>query len=367
MLAVLRHHAGRVHHRLLLGIAERSVELAGRTEQEIAGERARQPAEAGIGPLLPRVDAGILRLRLRGRGRRLCRAPCCGRWCRRRRRAPAPRNARAIATSSLGLERNGVQVVALKRLAGAGIGVAVGGELALALHGVAAEAGILDGLRGFRMEGLGLARKLREEDRIAAGEAFRRCAPGPVGRDVDHLVVGARLGHVELQAGAAGAVAADALRRRHHLRARVRLARRRPDMVVGFRWHADDGRAGRPRLAQQPEEAREQRRVGRLGRRPALGLGLGDRLVKALEQRRRDEGLAEEHQRIAALALDVAQRREGRVVARRCVAVRAVQAVAHIGIVVGRGRRPVRPPVLSRSSRTSPRTSRHRSRRRRAP
>jgi hypothetical protein len=184
---------------------------------------------------------------------------------------------------------------------------AIAGELALALHGMAAEAGVLDSLLGFRMKGLDLACQLREEDRIAAGEAFRRRSPGTVRRMVDHLVVGARLGHVELDPGAAGAMAADALRRRHHLGARVRHACRCPDVVVGFRRHFDDGRARRPRLAQQPEEAREQRRVGRLGRRSALGLGLGDRLMKTLEQRRADEGLAQEHQRIAGLALDVAQ------------------------------------------------------------
>ena len=191
VLAVLRHHAGGVGHRLLLGIAERSVDLAGRTEQEIAGEGARQPGEARIGPLLPRIDAGILRLRLRGRGRLLAEhhavAGGAGDAVARQRRVMRERSHFVI-----GLERNRIQVVALKRLARAGLGVAIGGELALALHGVAAEAGVLDRLLGFRMEGLDLARKLREENRIAAGEALsatcarcRRargspsCCPGP--------------------------------------------------------------------------------------------------------------------------------------------------------------------------------------------
>jgi hypothetical protein len=37
---------------------------------------------------------------------------------------------------------------------------------------MATEAGILDGAAGFRMEGFGLARKLREKDRVATSESF---------------------------------------------------------------------------------------------------------------------------------------------------------------------------------------------------
>ncbi len=303
VLAVLGHHASRVGHRLLLGIAERSVEPAGRSEQEIAGERPRQPGESRVRPFLPCVDTRILRLRLCGGGRFLAEhhavAGGAGNAIARQRRIMSER-----ADLAVRLERYCIEIIAHERRAGAGVGVAVGSELALTLYRMAAEAGVLDRLRRFRMEGFGLAGELREEDRIASGEPLGRRAPGAVWRDVHHLVVRAGLGHVELQAGTAGAVAADALCGGHHLRSRVGLAGRGPHMVIGFRWHIDDGRTCRPRFAQQPEKAGEQRPVGR--RRLRVRLPLCHLFVKTFEQRRRDEGLAEKHQRVAAFALDIA-------------------------------------------------------------
>ena len=253
---------------------------------------------------------------------------------------------RKLAHLVAGLERDGVQSLARKRLARALLRMLVDDELALALHGVAAETGVLHDARRLRMEGLGLARKLREEDRIAPGEALGRGAPRPVGREVDHLVARSRLRHVELQAGAAGAVAADAQRRGHEHGLRGGLAGRRPDMVVGFRRQLCDRQRGRRRLALQSEGLRENGRIGRVRRRLLLRLRLRDRLVVELDIRIEHEGLAEEHQRIARLTLDVAQGREGVVVARRSMAIGAIEPEAHVGIVVGLGCRPVRPPVV---------------------
>ena len=283
VLTVLWHHAGRVGHRLLLGLGERSVDFAGRAEQEIAGECPRQSAEARIGPLLPRSDASILRQRLRSGGGGLAEhhavaggaGDAVARQCR---------IMRERANVTIRLERNGIQMVARKRLAGAGGGMAVGGE---------AGAGLAR--RGSRGR---CPRSLAEDSGWKVSVSLASCAkkigsrparpfggraPGPIRRQVHHLVVRTRLRHVELQSGAAGAVAAEALRRRHQLRSGVRLAGGRPDMVVGFRWHFDDGLARRPRLAQEPEEAREERRVGRLRRCFGLGLRLRNRLVKALK------------------------------------------------------------------------------------
>ena len=80
---------------------------------------------------------------------------------------------RQRAHLAVGLERRRIQGVAGERRASAGVGMAIGGELALPLHGMATEAGVLDRARVFRMERFDLARELREENRIAAGEAFR--------------------------------------------------------------------------------------------------------------------------------------------------------------------------------------------------
>src|SRR6185295_10571875 len=80
----------------------------------------------------------------------------------------------------------------------------------------------------------------------------------PVGRGVDELAARARLRHVELQAGAAGAVTAEALVRREKLSVRGRFVALGPDAVVGLGWHRvflDLGAVGR--AAERPEDARE--------------------------------------------------------------------------------------------------------------
>ena len=77
------------------------------------------PVRPGIGAFLPRIDAGVLRLRLHGRGRGLAEhhavAGGAGDAVARQRRI-----VRECAHLVVGLERNGVQVVARERLAGAG-------------------------------------------------------------------------------------------------------------------------------------------------------------------------------------------------------------------------------------------------------
>jgi hypothetical protein len=71
---------------------------------------------------------------------------------------------------------------------------------------------------------------------------------------------------------------------------------------------------------------------------------LRHRAVVVLPGRIEEEILAEEGQRLAGFALDVAQRREGLVILRRRVAIRAVLAEPHVRVSVPGGGRPVRGP-----------------------
>ena len=66
--------------------------------------------------------------------------------------APERRIMRKLAHLVAGLERNRIQVRTRKRRALAVLRMPVDRKLALTLHGVAAEAGVLDGRRRFRME-----------------------------------------------------------------------------------------------------------------------------------------------------------------------------------------------------------------------
>ena len=109
----------------------------------------------------------------------------------------------------------------------------VDAELALALHAVAAEAGVLDHGGGGGMEGIDLAGELGEEDGVAAGEAHGGAAPGGVGRQVQEFAAGSGGGHVELQLGPGGAVATDALVGGQELRVRGGAAGGGEDVVVG--------------------------------------------------------------------------------------------------------------------------------------
>ncbi len=134
------------------------------------------PVRSGIGAVLPRCDAGVLRLgrclRHLGLAEHHAVAGGAGDAVARQRRI-----VRKLAHLVVGLERDGIQHLALERLARTLLGMLVDDELALTLYGVAAETGVLHGARRFRMEGLGLARELREEDRIASRQVpWARCA-----------------------------------------------------------------------------------------------------------------------------------------------------------------------------------------------
>ncbi len=151
--------------------------------------------------------------------------------------APERRVMREPRGRVVGRVGDGIECCAREWFAGAGLRVTVDGVLAMTLHGVAAHAGVLDEGRGLRMEGLDLAGELGEEDGIAPAHPHGRFAPGAVGRDVGQLRLRLRrrLGHVELQAGAAGAVAAEALIGGDEARVGRRLAGRDPHMVVSLR------------------------------------------------------------------------------------------------------------------------------------
>ena len=113
-------------------------------------------------------------------------------------------------------------------------------ELPLPHNAVTAKARVLDEAFLFRMEGLRLARQLGKEDRVTPGQAHRRCTPCAVGRQVLKLIPvrivrRQRLGHVELQAGSACIVAADALVGRDVLAFQagaVTLPLLHPDIVI---------------------------------------------------------------------------------------------------------------------------------------
>ena len=111
----------------------------------------------------------------------------------------------------------------------AGLRLVVDVELALAADAVAAEADILHHAGHVGMEALRLAGELREEDRVAAAQSHRRRPPRREGRQVEEVVaMRVRLGHVELQPGAAGIVAAEALARRDECVGGVGTACSRP-------------------------------------------------------------------------------------------------------------------------------------------
>ena len=234
--------AERLLHRLLLRLLERAVELVRRTDQERAGEGRGEAGEARIERLLLLVDAQVLRLRMIFLGVGLAEHHVMA----RRAGDAVARERAVIGERRVGQRRHRIVVVRIRhrvdllareRLAGPGLGLGVDRELALAENAVTAEARVLDQGLVLRMERAGLARELREEDRIAPGKPHRRAAPGAVGRDVDQLSVRPRLRHVVLQPGAARAVAAETLVRGQELAMRGRLARLRPDAVVGLRLH----------------------------------------------------------------------------------------------------------------------------------
>ena len=200
---------GRVHA-LLLGILELTIELIGQPDEEAAGERFGKTGEPWIERRLPFLHALVLRLVPVLVGIRLAdHHPVA----RRARHAVAGERAvlRQPADWIAGRIGDRVHHLAVDRFARAGRGMTVDGKLALALDAVTSEAGVGNHRHGARVESLRFAGELGEENRVAARQPHRRAAPRAVRRDVDELVLGAGHGHVVLQAGPAGAVAAQAL------------------------------------------------------------------------------------------------------------------------------------------------------------
>ena len=145
-LAVHRIDADRVLHRLLLRLLERAVKLVRRADQERAGEGRGEAGEARVERLLLLVDAEVLRLRVIFRGVVLAEHHVMARRAGdavARERAVIRQRRHRIVLVSCG---HGIAstVVARERLAGAGLGLGVDRELALADDAVAAEAGVLD-------------------------------------------------------------------------------------------------------------------------------------------------------------------------------------------------------------------------------
>ncbi len=158
-------------HRHLLRLLERPIELVRRTDEEVAGEGRGEAAEARIGAC---CCAGcICSAAGAGTSRCLpCRAPCDGTRRTRCRRARAPRSLPAPLGRSTGGRRTGWCRPSSARMAcSAGLDLVVDRVLALAHDAVTAQARVLDlGLvLLLRMESVGLARELREKDRVAPG------------------------------------------------------------------------------------------------------------------------------------------------------------------------------------------------------
>ncbi len=194
------------------------------------------------------------------------------------------------------------------------------------------------------MEGLRLAGQLREEEGVAPGQAHRRAAPGGVGRDVaQQAALGIELCHVEVQAGGAGVVAAEALVGGDVLAVIVRHARPHPDILVGLRGQGRHLVPGRPALEVGEREGGEEIRIVAVVRlAQAQPVAIRQHHLAVVRQDRRHAGLIlrEEDQGHALLAQQVARRGEGEIVARRAVAVHAVLPEAHVGqpVLLRRGR-----------------------------
>src|SRR5580704_2269572 len=183
---------------------------------------------------------------------------------------------------------------------------------------MATKAGIFNGGGGLRLKHLCLARELREEEGIAAGETHGRAAPRAIRRDIDQLIAGAALGHIELQPGATGAVAAETLVGGEKLVCSRALAGLGPDMVVGLRRHGLDlgARGSTARYLECLEKIRivggwhpfAPRRL-RL-RRPFAAKQLPDAVLRTLPI------LAEKREGLAGLPLNVSWRCESRILRR---------------------------------------------------
>ena len=162
-----------------------------------------------------------------------------------------------------------------------------------------------------------------------------------------------RHGHVELQPGAAGIVATEALAGGQEAVGGLRRAGADPGVVVRLRRHLGDavpvgngqcvGAQGRDHGLVETVERMPETRIGALGEHH-LGVERG-----RIGRRRREEILAEESERVAGLAGDVLQRGEGQIVGGRGMAVHAVLGEAHVRQAVGRIRRPVRRPAALRA------------------
>ena len=265
-LAVLRNDAQRMLHGRLLGVLERAINRVRRADEETAGEGAAEAGVVGVQQLLAFGHAAVLRLFLELRG-----------VCLAEHHVMAGIAGDAVARQAtemrqgcllvVGREGHGVDHVAREvRAGGAGLG-GVDTELPLALDAVAAEADGLHQRRLRRVEGLGLAGELGEEDRITAGQAHGAGAPGAVRGEIDQRRLfrrdrsGDRRGHLVLQPGAAGAVAAHALVGGDESVGLGRLAAGVPHIVISLRLHVQVGLVRRRQAGQI--QCRHKSGVGR--------------------------------------------------------------------------------------------------------
>ena len=149
-----------------------------------------------------------------------------------------------------------------------------------------------------------------------------------------------------MQAGAAGAVAADALIGRQELILERRIAVPCPHVVVGLGRHQPRELALRQTIA-QPESLRERAIVRRIVAAGGcvFAARVLDAALQALPGRIEKEVLAQEDQRLARFALNVLQRSEGLIILRGCVAIRAVLAKAHPRVGGRLWRRPIHGPT----------------------
>ena len=199
---------------------------------------------------------------------------------------------------------------------------------------MAAEANVLHDARHFGVEALHLTRQLREKYRIAASQPHRRGSPGCQRRQIDQAIaMRVRLGHVELEPGAAGVMTTEALARGQERIGRIGTFGPDPGVVVSFGRHTRDGLIGR-HLADIGLQRGDHVGVRTVERFAKTRVGIdrqNDGLVQSRCRRSLEEILCEIVERLALLTRDILGGCGGEICGRRVMPVHAVWAKPMLG------------------------------------
>src|SRR5215470_609888 len=176
MTVVLGRDADRILHRLRLGHGKRPEQDVARAKQEVAGERARKPAQLGIKQGLALADTFVLRLVTILCTVRLTEHHVMARYTGDP--VASERPVRRHARSQIGiLEWHRIDARARESFAATRGVEAIYGKLPLPADAVTAETGILEHRRRSAMKLFGLARQLCVKNRIAPAQPHRRASP----------------------------------------------------------------------------------------------------------------------------------------------------------------------------------------------